>query len=512
MTGTLGMMKRKAPVATGNSLFDVGYAIGNAYGDMWANNAKNRQTKRFDEYLDQLKYQNEIQDVAELRETGINQLQPEYQKQAIEEVTKEVPRLSYDGIGVQKNDNYKFKNNIEAYFNNEPTAKEKAINDIIALNSTARAINTEQQAKMSPEQRSQYVFNPNYNEENIRAWARKNGINDEIIEERMPTIKQDISQKAQAALLPAIERNLYGYVDADGKAVPATIDTMVAALGQLRELEKYAPEVAAAYRAQVPTPKERYHEAAAANAYAQKQAARRTERLEDMNFKMALANSRGRSQRGNSYSVSDGTYKMAVDRMKEIEQLVEENGGKTTPELVEEYEAMNSLKKGWMAERVGYKPQQPTKQAVTNTAPAKAEDISAQVQKIFAPYDKNNADWSLLEPGGDGREKGAFQQAIDIMRQNGVKEETIQKHMLSIANNLWGSDSDYYEALQHSFGLKSQKDFEREKLKEEEREAQRVNDIRNTKFSGRYGIDPSAAFWKVVNPGKYGSFSDAGRK
>ena len=57
---------------TNDPMFQIGMALGGAYGNVWANNATKRQETKADDIIEQMQNQRAIQRIADARRAGIS--------------------------------------------------------------------------------------------------------------------------------------------------------------------------------------------------------------------------------------------------------------------------------------------------------------------------------------------------------------------------------------------------------------------------------------------------------
>lgn len=225
--------------------FQMGMALGNAYGNMWAANAKKRQEKQLDDYIEE-------QANADLM-ANVNAAQTNNYDLS-KGATPMLDRL--DG---------------------QRTSVDKILDNMSMATGGVEFIKS--QADMNPVQRVKDRYK-NLSVDNVTAWAKKNGINQEVLNERLASLQKEVATNVGAVMLPEITRNLYS----------GNVDNILTGMQQLDELKQYDP---AAY--------ERYSKVA------DQQLARR----QAFNDNVALANIKGSNKP--VYRISDAANKNAVD-------------------------------------------------------------------------------------------------------------------------------------------------------------------------------------------------------
>lgn len=248
--------------------FQLGMMLGNAYGNMWAANAKKRQGAKADDIINEMKNQQEIERIANMRSTPAeNAAQAVVNDNAQRQAAQAAGQITGLGnIGVNKGVDYMgmgaqfaepqdpFKLSVPSALDalKSPLGKERALTN--AMQATAK--DYQQQASLTPAQRKSSNWNPKYTEDNVRNRLKQAGINKEVIDEKIGDVKSDIAQRARDVLLPSIMQNLYGTVDEKGNyKSPTPMDSMKAMI-DLQTLAQYDPATAKMLSAGVISPKE----------------------------------------------------------------------------------------------------------------------------------------------------------------------------------------------------------------------------------------------------------------
>ena len=177
------MMKGSRSLGSTPSSFELGYALGNAYGDMWASNAKKRNEAQMDEVVKQYMDDQRMQQLAN----------------PIEE--KPLMTEAINGNYVSDNQN--------------------------GINNNVSGIGK---------------LNRNYGlatPQNIIDEAKRRGIHQEVIDERMKGVREQIASKAKSQYMPQINQLIYGSTDANGNYVAPTQADYLKASGLIDDYRKY---------------------------------------------------------------------------------------------------------------------------------------------------------------------------------------------------------------------------------------------------------------------------------
>ena len=262
--------------------FQMGMALGNAYGNMWAANAKKRQAKQLDDYIEE---QANADLMAQVNAAQTNNY--DLSKGA----TPMLDRL--DG---------------------QRTSVDKILDNMSMATGGVEFIKS--QADMNPVQRVKDRYK-NLSVDNVTAWAKKNGINQEVLDERLPSLQKEVATNVGAVMLPEITRNLYS----------GNVDNILTGMQQLDELKQYDP---AAY--------ERYSKVA------DQQLARR----QAFNDNVALANIKGRQSNKSNYMISDvalNNYSKELNALNEKMSMLEDN---------QELSPQEQARYNWLTDMLNY--------------------------------------------------------------------------------------------------------------------------------------------------------------
>ena len=248
--------------------FQIGMMLGNAYGNMWAANAKKRQSNKADDIIEEMKNQQEIERIANMRsapaENAAQAIVNDNARQQAAQAAGQITGLGnlgvnkgidYMGMGAQyaePQDPFKFSAPSALDTLKSTLGKDRAVAN--AMQATAK--DYQQQAALTPAQRKAANWNPGYTEDNVRSRLKQAGINKEIIDEKMVDVKNDVAKHARDVLIPSIMQNLYGTVDENGNyKAPTPMDSMKAMV-DLQTLAQYDPATAKMLSTGVISPKE----------------------------------------------------------------------------------------------------------------------------------------------------------------------------------------------------------------------------------------------------------------
>ncbi|WP_419572905.1 hypothetical protein [Phascolarctobacterium succinatutens] len=268
--------------------FQIGMMVGDAYGNMWAANAKKRQGVRADDIIEQMQNQRAIQRIADARRAGISD------EDAVQVITNKIaqqagaqgatqatgmgqlnhPSIDFMGMGAQMaepQDPYKLSVPSPLDQLKGAGGKEYSINK--ALQANQNALNKEKEAQTvlasNPTAQAAYNWNPDYTEDNVRKALRKAGLAKDVIDEKVGEVKSDIAKRADEVLLPSIRKKMfYGYDTVekgeDGNLYPVHHDpdavSFMQAMAELETLKQYSPDTYKTYARQIVGPQALYNE------------------------------------------------------------------------------------------------------------------------------------------------------------------------------------------------------------------------------------------------------------
>ncbi len=273
---------------TNDPMFQIGMALGGAYGNIWANNATKRQETKADDIIEQMQNQRAIQRIADARRAGISD------EDAVQVITNKIaqqagaqgatqatgmgqlnqPSIDFMGMGAQMaepQDPYKLSVPSPLDQLKGAGGKEYSINK--ALQANQNALNKEKEAQTvlasNPTAQAAYNWNPDYTEDNVRKALRKAGLAKDVIDEKVGEVKSDIAKRAEAVLLPSIQKKMfYGYDTVekgkDGNLYSVHHDpdavSFMQAMAELETLKQYSPDTYKTYASQIVGPQALYNE------------------------------------------------------------------------------------------------------------------------------------------------------------------------------------------------------------------------------------------------------------
>ena len=280
---------------TNDPMFQIGMALGGAYGNIWANNATKRQETKADDIIEQMQNQRAIQRIADARRAGISD------EDAVQVITNKIaqqagaqgatqatgmgqlnqPGIDFMGMGAQMaepQDPYKLSVPSPLDQLKGAGGKEYSINK--ALQANQNALNKEKEAQTvlasNPTAQAAYNWNPDYTEDNVRKALRKAGLAKDVIDEKVGEVKSDIAKRAEAVLLPSIQKKMfYGYDTVekgkDGNLYSVHHDpdavSFMQAMAELETLKQYSPDTYKTYASQIVGPQALYNERVADKRY-----------------------------------------------------------------------------------------------------------------------------------------------------------------------------------------------------------------------------------------------------
>lgn len=373
-------------------MFRIGMMLGNAYGNIWANNATKRQEKRADKIFDDIQNANEVARIAQMRNANIadetatdvvaDRLSQQAGTQGAQQATgmnlgvlKGVDYLGQADKYAQPQDQYQLSvpSPLEQLRQSQIGGKDYSVNKALQANQKAIQANEAQQAAMTPQQRATASFDPTLTATSVRKKLRDAGIAQDVIDERMKEYSKTIAEKARAYYQPGILKDMYYGMDvADDKGnvihVPPNAVTMASALTKIQEYAQYDPEGAKTLMSGVVDPKTLYQYSEEERRYArnradkkadatQARAWKKEDRQDQFKQQVAIAAIKGAGKGGsNKYSISTSDYKEALKRIGEIEAYYEEKRAENPDfnlpsSMQEEWEDLNSIKRAYRSER-----------------------------------------------------------------------------------------------------------------------------------------------------------------
>lgn len=272
-----------------------GTLLGTALGQMYNNNAQKRERVKADDIIEQMQNQRAIQRIADARRAGISD------EDAVQVITNKIaqqagaqgatqatgmgqlnqPSIDFMGMGAQmaeQQDPYKLSLPSPLDQLKGAGGKEYSINK--ALQANQNAINQEkaqqQYLSQNPTAQAAYNWNPDYTEDNIKAKLKAADVRDSIIDEKLGEVRKDIAKRAEAVLLPSIQKKMfYGYDTVekgeDGNLYSVHHDpdavSFMQAMAELETLKQFSPDTYKTYASQMVGPQALYNERVADKRY-----------------------------------------------------------------------------------------------------------------------------------------------------------------------------------------------------------------------------------------------------
>ena len=261
--------------------FQIGMMLGDAYGNMWAANAKKRQGARADRIIEDMQNANAIERIANMGTV------PAQNGDAGREYANKLIQQQAAGIGVDSGIN--FGGNPNQYMA-ASMADIKTPSGGLEYSLANVDEDKKYLAKLSPYAQQAANWNPNYTEDNVRKELQRAGLAKDVVDEKVGEVKSDIAKRAEAVLLPSIQKKMfYGYdtveqtKDEQGNVVPVNVhhdpdaNSYMQAMSELELLKQYSPEAYKTYASQMVGPKDLYNE----RLYNERYDRQRADKLED---------------------------------------------------------------------------------------------------------------------------------------------------------------------------------------------------------------------------------------
>lgn len=274
--------------------FQMGLALGNAYGNMWASNAKKRQGEHAKDILEEMRQQQQIEEIANMNQP---QDAPKAPQKAVS-VTGNIPgydlrssvgsdptmglsKATPDGRSVQDNaaDELGMKR-MGAY---PITAEQQAAGEqleklgqyplnVNASEQSAEVASNPQTVKQGQDgsanaPAAKLGFNPNFSADEFKRRANERGLNQEVIDMYLPDVAKEAAVQARNNLLPEIMDGLYGYTNEEGKYVAPSPESYRNANEKLMLLKQYDPDTANPLLSGSITPRDIYNQNRADTVY-----------------------------------------------------------------------------------------------------------------------------------------------------------------------------------------------------------------------------------------------------
>ena len=245
--------------------FQIGMMLGDAYGNMWAANAKKRQGARADRIIEDMQNANAIERIANMGTV------PAQNGDAGREYANKLIQQQAAGIGgVDSGINFGGDPNqyMAASMADIKTPSGGLEYSLANVDEDKKYL-----AKLSPYNQKLANWNPDYTEDNVRKELQRAGLAKDVVDEKVGEVKSDIAKRAEAVLLPSIRKKMfYGYdtveqtKDEQGNVVPVNVhhdpdaNSYMQAMAELELLKQYSPEAYKTYASQMVGPKDLYNE------------------------------------------------------------------------------------------------------------------------------------------------------------------------------------------------------------------------------------------------------------
>lgn len=394
-------MLRKYKGSTGliaDPSFQLGMALGGAYGNMWAANAKKRQAEKLDDYIEEQKQKAFMDEV--LAANAAEQVKtPDYQRQLQEAHNALNFDLTQGTTPIL--DHLYGKSGVD-----------KAIEAIASADAKGAINFMKKQEELTPLQRAQQKYN-NLDVDSVKAWAKQNGINQEVLEPRLTTLQKELSANVGNLMLPEIYDNLY---NSNGDT-----NSIIKGIQQIDELAKYDPQAAAELKKNAVSIMQ-YN-----RTRADKLADAATKHQYDLGLLGAKANTTT-----SKYKVSDASMKLAQDEMQKVMDWKAENPEKEVPpQMRADYNSWSEVYNRGLAERKGVLEENGQQVTVANPQGAFEAKVNGMdfttletaQNNIKIIYD------DLIKAGTEPTE--AAHQALAIAEYKGIKKDSERYKALS---------------------------------------------------------------------------------
>lgn len=250
---------------TSDPMFQLGMALGGAYGNIWANNATKRQGARADRIIEDMQNANAIERIANMGTV------PAQNGDAGREYANKLIQQQAAGIG-GVDSGINFGGNPNQYMA-ASMADIKTPSGGLEYSLANVDEDKKYLAKLSPYAQQAANWNPDYTEDNVRKELQRAGLAKDVVDEKVGEVKSDIAKRAEAVLLPSIQKKMfYGYdtveqtKDEQGNVVPVNVhhnpdaNSYMQAMAELELLKQYSPEAYKTYARQMVGPKDLYNE------------------------------------------------------------------------------------------------------------------------------------------------------------------------------------------------------------------------------------------------------------
>lgn len=237
--------------------FQMGMALGNAYGNLWAANAKGRQKEKFNNIIDEMQNGNDIAEVAAMGSaTSVPTAEEQRRQRLTDEALGATPQQMAASVVGNIPGTAQQTYDLSA-------GRQQGLSTGNRQNYVDEALDyIRQNAAVGAAERVNGAIgrtNGLYSVDDIVNRAKEAGINQEVIDERLPELQKEAARRARETLLPGIAENLYGYTDANGAYVPPTASDYSQAIMDIARLREYDPETAKTLMGGVVSPADIYN-------------------------------------------------------------------------------------------------------------------------------------------------------------------------------------------------------------------------------------------------------------
>lgn len=237
--------------------FQMGMALGNAYGNLWAANAKGRQKEKFNNIIDEMQNGNDIAEVAAMGSaTSVPTAEEQRRQRLTDEALGATPQQMAASVVGNIPGTAQQTYDLSA-------GRQQGLSTGNRQNYVDEALDyIRQNAAVGAAERVDGAIgrtNGLYSVDDIVNRAKEAGINQEVIDERLPELQKEAARRARENLLPGITENLYGYTDANGVYVPPTASDYSQAIMDIARLREYDPETAKTLMGGVVSPADIYN-------------------------------------------------------------------------------------------------------------------------------------------------------------------------------------------------------------------------------------------------------------
>ena len=246
--------------------FQMGLALGNAYGNMWATNAKNRQGEHAKDIIEEMRQQQQIEDIANMAAPQTEATPRQLQQAA--SVTGNIPGKTYD---LSRGSVIDPSFSLSSATPDGRSVQDNAVDEVLNLkrmgqypiaanlSGNEQAINENVQNSSGAQQQNVLGgWDPDFSADEFKRRAKEQGLNQEVIDSYLPDIQKEAAKQARNQLLPSINRDLYGYRNDAGEYIAPTETSYSNALSKIALLKDYDDDTAKMLLQNTITPRDIY--------------------------------------------------------------------------------------------------------------------------------------------------------------------------------------------------------------------------------------------------------------